>query len=213
MNKKKPKCKCEKRLEYAEQIRRFEIELYWKRSAYFWAFIALAFAGYGAIQVNIAGAKRPDVLENLDFLLANVGFVASAAWFLVNRGSKYWLEHWETQVEEAENCVTGPLYKVVIARVNTGCRLTQWMVGATRLPSSNSNEMDKLRVTSVSKINQPRQSVCRNGLDSSWSEVTFDSRFSDPPRLCRNRLFFRRGLSVDVGDTRGLLGFGKDEAG
>jgi len=27
-------------------IRKFEIELYWKRAAYFWALIAVAFAGY-----------------------------------------------------------------------------------------------------------------------------------------------------------------------
>lgn len=30
-------------------IRKFEIELYWKRATYFWALIAVAFAGYFSI--------------------------------------------------------------------------------------------------------------------------------------------------------------------
>ena len=33
-------------LAYALDIRKFEIELYWKRATYFWGFIAAAFAGY-----------------------------------------------------------------------------------------------------------------------------------------------------------------------
>jgi lipopolysaccharide export LptBFGC system permease protein LptF len=33
-------------LNHALDIRKFEIELYWKRAAYFWTFIAAAFAGY-----------------------------------------------------------------------------------------------------------------------------------------------------------------------
>jgi hypothetical protein len=37
-------------LAHALEIRRFEIELYWKRATYFWTFIAAAFAAYGIIQ-------------------------------------------------------------------------------------------------------------------------------------------------------------------
>ena len=150
MGEKETKCKLEKALERAEQVRQFEIGLYWKRSAYFWTFIALAFAGYGALQVQLC--ECTDNLKGLDFLLANVGVVASAAWFFVNRGSKYWQEHWETQVDRFENCVTGPLYKTVIARVEKGCQLKQWMTGATRI--SATDKICCLRVTSVSKINQ-----------------------------------------------------------
>jgi len=35
-----------KTLEHALEVRKFEIELYWKRTTYFWAFIASSFAGY-----------------------------------------------------------------------------------------------------------------------------------------------------------------------
>ena len=149
-------------------VRRFEIELYWKRSAYFWTFIALAFAGYGALQVQVHETAK---MKGLDFLLANVGFVASAAWFLVNRGSKYWQEHWETQVDRLENGAAGPLYGIVIARVDVEkkvplgkrlkawwCRLVispkQWMTGAPRLPKSGKDQVKSLSVPSVSKINQ-----------------------------------------------------------
>ena len=33
-------------LAFAADIRKFEIELYWKRATYYWTFIAAAFAGY-----------------------------------------------------------------------------------------------------------------------------------------------------------------------
>ena len=36
--------KYEKALEYALETRKFEIELYWERAKYFWAFIAASFA-------------------------------------------------------------------------------------------------------------------------------------------------------------------------
>jgi hypothetical protein len=36
----------EKALEHALDIRKFEIELYWKRASYFWTLIAAAFAAY-----------------------------------------------------------------------------------------------------------------------------------------------------------------------
>ena len=38
--------KKEKALDHALDIRKFEIELYWKRAAYFWTFIAATLAGY-----------------------------------------------------------------------------------------------------------------------------------------------------------------------
>lgn len=145
---KETKCKCEKALERAEQVRQFEIELYWKRSAYFWTFIALAFAGYGAIQVH-----GPRNLKGLDFLLANVGFVASVAWFLVNRGSKYWQEQWETKVDKFEDCVTGPLYKLIITRCNEKSsrwqRLAQWATGPRKYSASRLNQMGSLYVSIV----------------------------------------------------------------
>jgi len=42
----------EKALQLAHDIRKFEIDLYWKRATYFWTFIAATFAGYFAIQAG-----------------------------------------------------------------------------------------------------------------------------------------------------------------
>ncbi|MBV5304022.1 MAG: hypothetical protein JZU70_07475 [Chlorobium sp.] len=43
------KSKVKKALKHALDIRKFEIELYWKRATYFWALIVVAFTGYFAI--------------------------------------------------------------------------------------------------------------------------------------------------------------------
>lgn len=147
----------------AERNRNFEINLYWRRSAYFWAFNAFAFVGYGALSINLA--PNDPRLQELTFLLSNMGFVASVAWFLVNKGSKYWQEYWETQVEELENYVIGPLYKSTFARIKRidhtldpceqcVCRFKQFITDAPTVPSCDSDEIEKLPIPSVSKINQ-----------------------------------------------------------
>ena len=45
-------------LRFALEIRKFEIELYWKRGTYFWAFIAVAFAAYGVTTRAEGPAER-----------------------------------------------------------------------------------------------------------------------------------------------------------
>ena len=101
-------------LEHALDIRKFEIELYWKRSAYFWAFIAAAFAAYGVIQVSKSPSK-PD----LSVFISCLGIVFSYGWHCVNRGSKSWQENWENHVDLLEDKITGPLYKVTLKRPPT----------------------------------------------------------------------------------------------
>ena len=142
-------------LESAEKNRSFEIELYWKRSAYFWTFVGLAFAGYGALQLKDKTCNNS--IENLEFLLSNLGFIASLAWFQVNRGSKFWQENWEAQVEQLEDSVTGSLYKKATARIGSKCegkRFVQWTSGAPKLSHCPPGSIKSLRVASVSKINQ-----------------------------------------------------------
>lgn len=97
-------------LTQALDIRKFEIDLYWKRAAYFWAFIAAAFAGYFALRTDGNG----DVESRC--LVACLGFVFSVAWYFVNRGSKAWQRNWELHVDLLEDEVMGPLYKSVLNR-------------------------------------------------------------------------------------------------
>lgn len=93
-------------------IRKFEIELYWKRAAYFWALIAVAFAGYFSI---LSSDKIPSKFF-LSFIVSCIGFVFTFAWFLSGRGSKYWQENWENHLDLLEDKITGPLYKTLLER-------------------------------------------------------------------------------------------------
>ncbi|MFA0604933.1 hypothetical protein [Vibrio amylolyticus] len=79
----------------AIETRNFEIDLYWKRSLFFWGFIATAFISYGSLTVESK--------HNFALATACFGFICSLCWSLVNRGSKYWQEHWETMVTKLES--------------------------------------------------------------------------------------------------------------
>jgi hypothetical protein len=125
-------------LQHALDIRKFEIDLYWKRAAYFWTFIAATFGGFVAIQAS-GSTKKTD----LSVLLCNLGIVFSFGWLCVNRGSKYWQENWENHVDMLEDSVIGPLYKVILSRPRPRGSLA-WMEHLLTGPSP----------ISVSKINQ-----------------------------------------------------------
>ncbi len=100
----------ERALECALDLRKFEIELYWKRATYFWAFIAVIFTAFFAI-------LGMDESENIDrgYLLgiSIVGYVFSFSWYLVNRGSKFWQQNWEMHVDLLEDEIMGSIYKTV----------------------------------------------------------------------------------------------------
>lgn len=107
--------KAEAAYEKAWDARKFEIELYWKRAAYFWAFIATTFVGYFAL-VNSANYKTEDRFQHAEvYFVICIGFVLSCAWFFINRGSKAWQRHWEIHVDLLEDDFVGPLYKTVNA--------------------------------------------------------------------------------------------------
>ncbi len=91
-----------RRFQVALQTRQLEIDLFWKRSLFFWGFISAAFIAIGAL-------KEQEPI--LSLLLSGFGLVCSVSWSLVNRGSKYWQEQWESKIEKEEKDVTGPLFK------------------------------------------------------------------------------------------------------
>ena len=93
-------------LKQALDIRKFEIDLYWKRAAYFWTFIAATFAGYFLLQKEDAQLSFEST-----YVITCLGFVFSLAWYFVNRGSKAWQRNWEMHVDLLEDEVMGPLYK------------------------------------------------------------------------------------------------------
>lgn len=105
-------------LRTAHDIRKFEIELYWKRANYFWLFIGATFAAFYVVY-----SDDTDTAKHKDFLLhliSYVGFALSVAWYFVNRASKYWQLNWETHVDFLEGDQDGQLYKTVLSG-HRGC--------------------------------------------------------------------------------------------
>jgi hypothetical protein len=114
----------EKRFEIAVQIRNFEIELFWKRSIFFWGFISAAFFGYAALR-----KLNPE----LGLVVACFGMVCSFAWTLLNRGSKYWQESWETKVNNSEVDVTGVFFAQEEERQDKGWWLSAQKYSVSKL--------------------------------------------------------------------------------
>ena len=103
--------KANRALAYAMDIRKFEIELYWKRATYFWTLIAAVFAAYALAYNTEHTGKNGDIF--LSLLFSILGFIFSFSWYLVNRGSKFWQNNWERHVDLLEEIASGPLYKII----------------------------------------------------------------------------------------------------
>ena len=123
----------EKALENALDIRKFEIDLYWKRATYFWLLNGAAFVGY----ITAANNKPPH--DDLLVVIACIGLVLSFAWYLVNRGSRQWQDNWESHVDMLEDCVTGPLYKTVLRAPETDGVMKHLLSGAGQFSVSKIN--------------------------------------------------------------------------
>lgn len=127
-------------LEHALDIRKFEIELYWKRAGYFWTLIAAALAGY----FLILNSQNLDDKRFLAFIVACVGFLFTFAWFQVNRGSKQWQENWENHVDMLEDKVIGPLYKTILVRPSGDDFFERHVTGPATISASKTNQIVSL---------------------------------------------------------------------
>lgn len=135
-------------LEHALDIRKFEIQLYWTRATYFWAFIAAALAAYGAIMT----VENPEQKTDLSVFLSCIGFVLSFGWYCANRGSKHWQENWENHVDLLENEVVGPLYKTILSRPDPRtkvAKLKSFVTGPRPFSVSKINQIISLYISVV----------------------------------------------------------------
>jgi hypothetical protein len=71
-----------KAFDFAADVRKFEIGLFWQRSLFFWGFITTAILAYGAAYQTHS--------RNLQFAAAAIGLTSAFVWTLVNRSSLYW---------------------------------------------------------------------------------------------------------------------------
>lgn len=127
-------------LNHALDIRKFEIELYWKRATYFWTLIASTFAAY----FLILGAQNSPDKRFFAFVVSCVGLVFTFAWFQVNRGSKQWQENWENHVDILEDEVTGPLYKTMLRRPFSGDLFDRAVTEPKNISVSKTNQIVNL---------------------------------------------------------------------
>ena len=133
--------KQEEALKYAHEMRRFEIDLFWKRSAHFWIFISLAFLGYGSLihlQVESEPRINQSLLSLLSVALTAVGFLLSFWWWMANKGSRYWQEVWEKNIDYLEDEITGKLYKTLVYKNRISCKdkILQWLNPVSACPFS-----------------------------------------------------------------------------
>lgn len=143
-----PETKRKRALAQALDIRKFEIDMYWKRATYFWTLIAATLAGYAAVQAGEKIAER----EFLSVVLASLGLLFAVAWHCVNRGSKQWQENWENHVDMLEDNVIGPLYKTVLRRrkpINWKERCSYFLTGPGTFSVSGINQIISLYVVAL----------------------------------------------------------------
>lgn len=108
--------KLEEAFKIALDTRKFEIELYWKRTGYFVLFIGAVFVGY----CNIINTAKEGISkcqqEWLLLLLSALGFLLSLLWYMANRGSKFWQENWEAHIEELSTHLGVPIFGIIKRR-------------------------------------------------------------------------------------------------
>lgn len=98
------------------ELRNFEIELYWKRANYFWLFNAALLAALEFLEKNdVCGKYEDDCFHlYLKMLIGGLGIFFSLAWFLVNKGSKFWQQNWEFHLDQIERLQGNSLYDLVL---------------------------------------------------------------------------------------------------
>lgn len=107
----------------AHDIRKFEIEMYWRRSAYLWTVQAAVLAGLALIAAKFDSSSW-DCLDiqqgkcfaqRMRFILIiaiwSFGAFSAYIWLLMLRGAKFWQNNWERHVDRLEDLFSGSLYK------------------------------------------------------------------------------------------------------
>lgn len=97
----------------AHELRKFEIENYWKRATYFWAFQLAAFTLFGLLWQAVA---KGDVDRTALLVPAGLGAITAQVGWLTAKGSKFWQENWEGHVDMLEQVSEGRLTQAIIMR-------------------------------------------------------------------------------------------------
>ncbi|MFG6627022.1 hypothetical protein [Sulfitobacter sp. 1A12056] len=132
-------CARRQALDRAWSVRNFEIDLYWKRSLYFWGFQVAFLAGAGVAigMLNEADRQIEPFLLTFGILLSLLGCLSATLWVALERGSKDWQDNWERHIDLLEEEFTGAIYKTYVVPIERNGRsfsvskLNSWMTLAT----------------------------------------------------------------------------------
>lgn len=94
-------------LDRAHDIRKFEIELYWKRATYFWLLQAAVFTAFGLILRE----ENPETWGLVPVALSCLGLLTALSGWLSSLGSKFWQSNWEHHIDMLEDEFEGRLHK------------------------------------------------------------------------------------------------------
>lgn len=92
--------------------RNFEIDLYWKRTTYYWTINAAIFAAYFFLLNKSQSKDSIPIITT--FAVNSLGLIFSLAWYLTNKASKFWQINWEKHIEALEDDIIGPLFKTTL---------------------------------------------------------------------------------------------------
>lgn len=101
-------------LDRAHEIRKFEIDLLWKRAGYVATFQAFLFAALG-VSFSADNAESEPFIYVLRLIICVVGAFSSLFWFSINKGSRFWSQNWERHIDFLEDEFEGKLYKTVLS--------------------------------------------------------------------------------------------------
>lgn len=96
-------------LDRAHELRKFEIENYWKRSSYFWGFQLVAFGALALVAKD--GKFHPPFV----LIVAVLGALTALTGLLTAKGSKFWQANWEAHVDFLEKKVEGNLHTTALS--------------------------------------------------------------------------------------------------
>jgi hypothetical protein len=99
----------------AHDLRKFEIENYWKRATYFWAFQLAAFTLLGFLWARVVVKDEP-LSPNVLLIPGGLGAITALVGLLTAKGSKFWQENWESHVDALEPAIEGRLTQVVFVK-------------------------------------------------------------------------------------------------
>lgn len=107
----------------AHDIRKFEIELYWKRTAYLWTLIAALITICGVLATAYYRMNEPgDPKSILLFIMAGistVGVIFTIISSYIIKSGAYWQKNWEYHVNLLEPFFSGKLYATLLNRERT----------------------------------------------------------------------------------------------